>query len=66
MGLVHEAVQIWILLGWFEVDGDGGVGYLVDGSWYVLELDPDVPVVQICPQSGSAIKGEMCLGKYVA
>ena len=50
-----------------EVDGAGGVRDWFYGSWNVLRLNPDVPVVQICPQQpGSVVEGELGLGKYVA
>ena len=48
-----------------KVDGEGGVRCKVDGGWDVLRLDPDVPVVQVCPQLGSVVQGALGLGKDV-
>ena len=39
-----------------EIDCSGGVGDELDCQWDVLWLNPDVPVVQICPQFGSLVE----------
>ena len=40
-----------------EVICAGGARCQVYGGWDVLGLDPDVPVVKVCPQLGPAVEG---------
>ena len=37
----------------------------VVGGWDVLGLDPDVPVVQVCPQHGAAVERALGFGEDV-
>ena len=39
-----------------DVDGSGGARDQIDASQDVSRLDPEVPVVQVCPEFGAAIE----------
>ena len=58
MGLVQEGGCPDLNLGGlqFKVDGAGGARGQIDGCWDVLGLDPDVPIVQVRPELGAAVK----------
>ena len=57
IGLSHEAVHFWILVGCSSrYNGPGCYGNEPDRFCDVLWLDPDVPVAQVNPQMGSIVK----------
>ena len=40
----------------FEIHCSGGTGDELDGCRDVLRLDPDVPIVQMCPELDTAVE----------
>ena len=44
-----------------EIDGSGGARDLINGSLDVLWLDPDVPIVHVCQELGTAVEHTVSL-----